>query len=130
NASYVQPPKPAGVGQGLLDGLYRFAAPADGAPKARLPSSGTARPAARQAAVELAEDYGISAELWSASSYKALREEALAVERWNLLHPNEEPKVPLVTRLLSEHQIPTIAVSDFMKMVPDQVARWIPGPYT
>src|SRR5690554_688285 len=130
NENYVQPPKPEGVDQGILDGLYRFAAAEDGDPKVRILFSGTAHTAARQAAVELAEHYGISAELWSATSYKALREEALAVERWNLLHPNEEPKVPLVTRLLSEHQIPTIAVSDFMKMVPDQVARWIPGPYT
>src|SRR5690606_18826485 len=102
----------------------------DGDPKVRILFSGTAHTAARQAAVELPAHYGISAELVCATSYKALREEALAVERWNLLHPNDEPKVPHVTRLLSEHQIPTSAVSDFMKMVPDQVARWIPGPDT
>jgi pyruvate dehydrogenase E1 component len=130
NENYVQPPKPEGVDQGIIDGLYRFAeAPGGREPDVRILFSGTAHTAARQAAEELSEHYDIAAELWSATSYKALREEALEVERWNLLHPDEEPRVPLVTRLLAGSDVPTVAVSDFMKMVPDQVSRWVPGPY-
>jgi pyruvate dehydrogenase E1 component len=130
NENYLQPPKPEGVNQGILDGLYRFAeAPEGREPDVRILFSGTAHTAAREAAEELAEHYDIAAELWSATSYKALREEALEVERWNLLHPDEEPRVPLVTRLLAGSDVPTVAVSDFMKMVPDQVSRWVPGPY-
>ena len=71
----------------------------------------------------------MGAELWSATSYKRLRAEALSVERWNLLHPDETPRTPLVTSLLSEVDGPVIAVTDFMKLVPDQVARWVPGRF-
>ena len=74
----------------------------------------------------LAERYGVAAELWSVTSYKKLREEALAVERWNRLHPEAEPKVPLVTRLLAVSRGPVVAVTDFMHAVPDQVSRWVP----
>jgi pyruvate dehydrogenase E1 component len=69
-------------------------------------------------------------ELWSATSYKHLREEALEVERWNRLHPGESPRTPLVTERLSTTEGPIIAVTDFMKMVPDQIARWVPSPFT
>jgi pyruvate dehydrogenase E1 component len=72
----------------------------------------------------------VSAELWSATSYKRLREEALSTARWNLLHPAEEPRVPMVTRLLSDVGGPIIAVTDYMKLVPDQVDRWVPGTFT
>ena len=74
----------------------------------------------------LAADHDVAAELWSAPSYKALREDALAVERWNRLHPTEEPRTPFVTDALSTAQGPVVAVTDFMKAVPDQVARWVP----
>ena len=69
-------------------------------------------------------------ELWSATSYKKLREEALEVERWNRLHPGETPRVPYVTEQLSGSEGPFVAVTDYMKIVPDQVARWIPGGFT
>ncbi len=68
-------------------------------------------------------------ELWSATSFKALREEAMSVERWNRLHPGEEQRVPLVTRLLEETSGPFVAVTDNMRAVPDQVSRWVPRPY-
>jgi pyruvate dehydrogenase E1 component len=67
--------------------------------------------------------------LWSATSYKRLREEALSTERWNRLHPGEPEKTPLVTRLLSEANGPYVAVTDYMKAVPDQISRWVPGRY-
>ena len=127
NENYVQPPKPEGIDEGIVAGMYRFAeAPADGRHRATILFSGSAHGAAREARTMLAERYGVAAELWSVTSYKKLREEALAVERWNRLHPEAEPKVPLVTRLLAVSRGPVVAVSDFMHAVPDQVSRWVP----
>ena len=130
NENYPQPPRPEGVEGGIVDGLYRWAeAPTAKGPKVAILFSGTANLAARQAAEDLAEHYDVGAELWSATSYKRLREEALSVDRWNLLHPDETPRAPLVTTLLSAVDGPIIAVTDFMKLVPDQVSRWVPGRF-
>ena len=74
----------------------------------------------------LADRWGVRAELWSATSYKRLREEALAVERWNRLHPGQDRRTPRVTELLSGSQGPIVAVTDFMRSVPDQVSRFVP----
>jgi len=130
NENYVQPPKPDGVDQGIIDGIYRWSGP----PEARgrdvtILFSGTANLAAREAQQILADDYGVGAELWSVTSYKNLREQAMEVERWNLMHPAEDPKIPLVTSELSSGTGPTVAVTDFLRMVPDQIGRWIPGEY-
>jgi pyruvate dehydrogenase E1 component len=129
NENYVQPSRPEGVAEGVIEGLYRWQeAPATG-PKTAILFSGSANLAAREAASELAEHYGVAAELWSATSYKRLREEALGVERWNRLHPDQPPRVPLVTRRLSAVGGPVTAVTDFMKLVPDQIARWVPSQF-
>jgi pyruvate dehydrogenase E1 component len=131
NENSPQPVRPEGVEQGIVDGLYKWAdGPETSGPKVAILFSGSANLAAREAAEDLAEHYDVSAELWSATSYKRLREEALSVARWNLLHPSEEPKVPVVTRLLSDVGGPIIAVTDYMKLVPDQVHPWIPGSFT
>jgi pyruvate dehydrogenase E1 component len=131
NENHQQPPRPQGAEQGIVDGLYKWAdGPSTSGPKVAILFSGSANLAARQAAEDLAEHYDISAELWSATSYKRLREEALSVTRWNLLHPTEEPRVPMVTRLLSDVGGPVIAVTDYMRLVPDQVSRWVPKPLT
>ena len=89
--------------------------------------SGSAHGAARAAADDLLEHHGIGVELWSATSYKALRDDALRAERWNRLHPNDEPRTPIVSQLLSASAGPVVAVTDFMKIVPEQVARFLPG---
>jgi len=116
------------VEQGAIDGLYRWAAaPAGEGPEATLVFSGTAWAAATQARDVLAEHYGVRASLWSATSHQRLRMEALEVERWNRLHPLEQPRVPLVTELLAESAGPVVAVTDFMRAVPDQVSRWVPA---
>ena len=73
--------------------------------------------------------FGVAADVWSATSYSQLRREALACERWNLLHPTEEPRVPYVTQLLADEPYPVVATSDYMKAVPDQIARWVPGGF-
>ncbi|MGD9999249.1 MAG: pyruvate dehydrogenase (acetyl-transferring), homodimeric type [Ilumatobacteraceae bacterium] len=128
NENLVMPPLPddPDIVEGIMRGLYRFqAAPAAGK-QATLLFSGSAFGAASAAATALHDRYDIGVELWSATSYKALREEALAVERWNRLHPTHESRTPLVAQVLGASPGPIVAVSDFMKMVPEQVARWLP----
>jgi pyruvate dehydrogenase E1 component len=78
----------------------------------------------------LAEDWGIAAEAWSATSWTELRRDGVACEEWNMLHPDGPPRVPYVTSALGEHPVPVIAVSDWIRAVPDQIARWVPAPYT
>ena len=130
NENYLMPPLPEGAEQGILDGLYRWAeAPEGPSHRATILFSGTAQGAARAAQAELAERWDVGAELWSATSYKRLREEALSTERWNRLHPAEAPGTPLVSRLLGPDGGPVVAVTDFMKAVPDQVARWVRQPF-
>ena len=80
----------------------------------------------RAAATELAEHFDVGAELWSATSYKRLREDALATVRWNRLHPSQPARTSLVGELLGDGVGPIVAVSDFMKIVPEQIARFVP----
>ncbi|HEY2301227.1 MAG TPA: pyruvate dehydrogenase (acetyl-transferring), homodimeric type, partial [Acidimicrobiales bacterium] len=132
NENYLMPARPdePGVREGILRGLYRFAKGPDGPTRrATILFSGTAQGAAREAQQILADTHDVSAELWSATSYKALREEALSVERHNRLHPEEPALTPYVTDVLSAAEGPIIAVTDFMKAVPDQIARWVPGRF-
>ena len=131
NENYVMPPLPEGAEAGIIEGMYRWAeAPEGPTHRATILFSGTAHDAARTAQAELAEKYDVAADLWSVTSYKKLREEAMAAERWNRLHAGEEARVPRVTTHLEAGAGPVVAVTDFMRMVPDQVARWIPRPYT
>jgi pyruvate dehydrogenase E1 component len=130
NENYRMPPKPEGVETGILDGLYRWApAPEGGHHRAAILFSGTAMLAAQEARDLLFDRYAVAAELWSATSYKALREEAMEIDRWNLLHPERPQRTPLVTRLLGDTGGPIVAVTDFMRAVPDQVGRWVPGRF-
>ncbi len=120
-------PEIRGIEESIMQGLYRWQeAPDSPARRATVLFSGSANLAARKAAEELAEHFDVGVELWSATSYKSLRDDALATERWNRLHPGQSPRTPLVARLLSESAGPVVAVTDFMKIVPEQVARFIP----
>jgi pyruvate dehydrogenase E1 component len=131
NENYPMPPMPPDVGDGVVRGLYRFAAAPDGpSRRATILFSGSAYGAAMEAQRLLAEAHDVAAELWSATSYKALREDALTAERWNRLHPTEAARTPYVTEVLSEAEGPFVAVTDFMKAVPEQVSRWVPGSFT
>jgi len=128
NENYRQPRRADFISdQHILSGLYQWNHALDGTQQqATVIFSGTAHQAARDAQAQLAEHYGIGVDLLSATSFKAAREEALAVERWNRLHPGEEPRVPMVTQRLAEGRGPVVAVTDYMTMVPDQIARWVP----
>jgi pyruvate dehydrogenase E1 component len=132
NENYSMPAMPDGdrqqVVDGIMGGLYRWAdAPEGPGQRATILFSGSAQRAARQAASELAEHFDVAAELWSATSYKLLREDALAAARWNRLHPGEPPRVPRVAQLLGDSGTPIVAVTDFMAIVPEQIARFVPG---
>ena len=124
------PPMPDGAEDGIRRGLYRFTpAPEGPSRRATVVFSGTAQAAAREAQRVLAADHDVAVDLWSATSYKALREDALSVERWNRLHPTETARTPYVTEALSQSDGPVVAVTDFMKAVPDQVSRWVPRTF-
>jgi pyruvate dehydrogenase E1 component len=77
----------------------------------------------------LLEDHDVAADVWSATSYKLLREDALDAERWNRLHPTEAPRTPYVTEQLGGEERPIVAVTDFLKSVPDQIGRFVPQPF-
>jgi pyruvate dehydrogenase E1 component len=136
NENYPMPPLTPGIESAIIEGLYLFAdapPPADPAaagPTASVLFSGTMWSVAVQARAELAEHYGVRAELWSAPSYQQLRADALGVERWNRLHPASLPRVPIVTQRLATTNGPVVAVSDYLRAVPDQIARWVPRHFT
>jgi pyruvate dehydrogenase E1 component len=129
NENQPMPAMPEGLDpEHVVRGLYRWApAPEGHGRRATVLFSGSANGAAREAAALLAEHYDVGVELWSATSYKALREEALHTERWNRMHPSQPARTPLVTELLAGTEGPIVAVTDFMKIVPEQVARFVPG---
>jgi pyruvate dehydrogenase E1 component len=130
NENYTMPAMPEGAEDGIVRGLYRFAeAPSGPRRRSTILFSGPSWLAATEARDILAADYDVAAELWSATSYKALREDALAAERRNRLHPSQPEEIPYITEVLSSAEGPFVAVTDFMKVVPDQVARWIPGHF-
>jgi pyruvate dehydrogenase E1 component len=144
NEPYPQPAEPAdypggrdALRAGILRGLYRYrTAPqpgetADGQPpRAQILASGVAVRSALAAQEMLAADWGVAADVWSATSWTELRREALACEEHNLLHPEDEHRVPYVSQVLDGEPGPVVAVSDWIKAVPDQIARWVPGPFT
>jgi pyruvate dehydrogenase E1 component len=124
------PAMPDGVEDGIVRGLYRYrAAPKKRAHRAQILASGTMMLAALEAQELLAERHDVAVDVWSATSYKLLREDALSTERWNRLHPTDAPRTPYVTEMLRETEGPVIAVTDFLKSVPDQIARFVPQPF-
>jgi pyruvate dehydrogenase E1 component len=128
NENIVMPPMPAGVEDGILKGLYRFKAGVGARKlKAHLLASGPSIVEALRAQTILAERYGVSADVWSATNYKLLRNEALRTRRWNMLHPTAPPRQPHVQALLEKESGVFVAVSDNVKAVPDQIAPWVPG---
>jgi pyruvate dehydrogenase E1 component len=122
------PPMPVGAEEGILKGLYRFKAGAeDKKIKAHIFGSGPIIVQALKAQQILADKYGISADVWSATNYKELRADALLCQRWNMLHPTEPTRKSYVEKLLENEKGAFVAVSDFMRIVPDQIAPWVPG---
>ncbi|MEU8128112.1 pyruvate dehydrogenase (acetyl-transferring), homodimeric type [Micromonospora sp. NPDC049049] len=132
NEPTLQPAEPADVDvEGLLKGIYRYSpAPQVDGPKANLLASGTGMQWALKAQQLLAQDWGVGADVWSVTSWTELRRDAVETEEYNLLNPGAEAKVPYIQQKLAEADGPKVAVSDFMRAVPDLIARWVPGDYT
>jgi pyruvate dehydrogenase E1 component len=131
NEQYEMPPMPAGSKEGIIKGLYRFSAAADTKAKihAQLIGSGAILNEAVKAQALLAK-YGVAADVWSATSYNELYRDAHRVERWNLLHPGEESRVPYVTECLGGTKGVVVAASDYIKSQPDMISRWVGRPFT
>jgi pyruvate dehydrogenase E1 component len=123
-------PEGSDVRNGILQGLYRFkpAQMSDGKLRAQLLGSGTILYEALKAQQILHDNYQVEADVWSLTSYKRLYNEANECERWNRLHPLETPRVPYVTRCLENAPGVFVAASDYMKVLPESIAQWIPGP--
>ena len=132
NEPYQQPAMPEGVDvEGIRRGLYRYAAaPQVDGPKAQILASGVAVQAALKAQTMLAEQWGVGADVWSVTSWNELRRDAVAAEEDALLDPSQPARVPYVTAALDGAQGPLVAVSDWMRSVPDQISRWVPGDYS
>jgi pyruvate dehydrogenase E1 component len=129
NEQYVQPKMPRGAVDGIIRGLYRFKKGSGRGPRVQLVASGPIVRLALDAADRLNAEFGVVADVWSATSFQQLRNDALDCERWNRLHPGDSPRVPYVAEQLDETGGPIVAVSDYMKAVPDQISRWVRQPY-
>ena len=131
NESYPMPEMPQGAEEGILKGLYKLK-PGDKGKKfkAHIFGSGPILREALRAQEILAEQFNVGADVWSATSYKLLRGDALRTKRWNMLHPAAAPRKSYIESLLQDEEGPFVAVSDYMKMVPDQIAPWVPGGLT
>ncbi|MCH8966898.1 MAG: hypothetical protein IID43_04415 [Planctomycetes bacterium] len=128
NEPYKMPPMPGAVEPDqIIQGLYKVRPFGEGdGPRVHLFGSGSILREALKAREILTDRYGINADAWSVTSYNQLRREALEVERWNMLHPNDEPRIPYVQQQLADQPFPIVAATDYMKVVPEQIARWMP----
>jgi pyruvate dehydrogenase E1 component len=132
NEPITQPAQPADVDvDGILAGMHRYsrAEKSDG-PRAQILASGIAVQWALQAQRLLRDDWGVGADVWSVTSWTELRRDALAAEAWSLLHPGQPPRIPYVTSRLAAEPGPVTAVSDWMRAVPDQIAPFVPAPWS
>jgi len=128
NENYPMPPMPQGLDpQGVLKGIYRYQAAENGEAKVQLFGSGPILNEALRAQRILSEKYGVPSDVWSVTSYNELRREALGVDRWNRLHPDEPARTPYIVEALKGAGGPVVAATDYMKVVADQVAPWLPG---
>jgi len=128
NENYAMPAMPQGAEEGILRGLYKVKPGPEGPQfKAHIFGSGPILRSALQAQQILAEQFNVSADVWSATSYKLLRNEALRIKRWNMLHPGEPRKKSYLEQTLEKEHGTFVAVSDNIKLVPDQIAPWVPG---
>jgi pyruvate dehydrogenase E1 component len=129
NENYAQPALPKGTEEGILKGAYLLHSGSRGKVRATLLGSGTILREVLAAAQILEKDYGVPSDIYSVTSFSELRREALEIERWNLLHPTETPRLPYVQQLLKDRDGPVIAATDYMRNVPDQIRQWVGSRY-
>ena len=128
NENYPMPEMPGNVKEGIVKGMYKFKASdkKNAKMKAQLFGSDTILNEVLKAAAILEEEYKVASDVWSVTSYKELRKDALEVERWNLLHPNEPQKITYISKMLAKEEGVFVASSDYVKTLPDSVAKWFP----
>ena len=131
NEPYVQPPEPEGLDvEGLLRGMYRYRpAPEKRSYQAQILASGVAMPEALRAAEMLADDWDVAADVWSVTSWNELNREGVGIQKEKLRHPDRPARVPYVTQMLDDTCGPAVAVSDWMRAVPEQIRPWVPSTY-
>ncbi len=132
NENYRHPAMPAGVEEGIVKGMYllREGTPGEpSAPRAQMLGSGTILREVIAAADLLHEDFGIACDIWSVTSFNELRRDGQDIERWNLLHPEETPRLSYVEQCLGEAQGPVIAATDYIKTYADQIRPYVRGDY-
>lgn len=132
NENYTHPAMPKGVEEGILKGLYQLSKSKkdDGkTPTVQLMGSGTILNECVAAAELLEAEYGVAANVWSATSMNELRREGLAVQRWNMLHPSEKPRISYVEQCLQDQTGPVIAATDYMKIYADSIREFVPSRY-
>jgi len=131
NEPYVQPPEPEGLDvEGLLRGMYRYRpAPEKRSYQAQILASGVAMPEALRAAEMLAADWDVAADVWSVTSWNELNREGVEIQKEKLRHPDRPAQVPYVTQTLDDTRGPAVAVSDWMRAVPEQIRPWVPNTY-
>ncbi len=129
NENYTHPAMPDGIEEGIIKGMYRFASADETKLKVQLIGSGTILREAIAAADLLKNDWGISADIFSATSFNELSREANDCDRWNRLHPEEEPRIPYVAKTLQGCKGPFIAATDYIRNYADQIRKWVPGQY-
>jgi pyruvate dehydrogenase E1 component len=128
NENYAMPPMPQDLNpEGILKGIYRYQAAENGKGKVQLFGSGPILNEALRAQKILADNYKVAADVWSVTSYNELRREALEVQRWNRLHPDQPQRDPYLVAAVKGAEGPIIAATDYMKVVPGQLAPWLEG---
>jgi len=130
NENYVHPALPKGAEEGILKGMYRLPPSRKGEIKMQLFGSGTILREVEAAAGVLEADYGVSADVWSVTSFSELRRDGIDCERWNTRHPESTQRKSYVAQCLSDAEGPFVAATDYMRLVPDQIREWIPGRYS
>ncbi|PRY16994.1 transketolase-like TK C-terminal-containing protein, partial [Pseudosporangium ferrugineum] len=127
NEPILQPAQPDNVDvEGILAGMHRISDSPGGVPAAHILASGITVPAGLQAQRLLSDDWDVDTDVWSVTSWTELRRDAVDADQWNLQHPDEPARIPYLTRRLQEHAAPVVAVSDWMRAVPDQIAQFVP----
>ena len=129
NENYQQPAMPKRVEKGILKGMYLLQGGGKRRKKVQLMGSGTILREVIEAARLLDEDWSVDADVWSVTSYNELRREAQDVDRWNMLHPLEEPRISYIEKCLKDRRGPVLSTTDYIKGYSDQIRKWVPAKY-
>ncbi|MGH8415165.1 MAG: pyruvate dehydrogenase (acetyl-transferring), homodimeric type, partial [Gammaproteobacteria bacterium] len=130
NENYVHPPMPKGVEEGICRGIYLLRKGGKSNNRVQLMGSGTILREVLVAAEMLEKDWGVSADVWSATSFTLLHRDGVDAARWNLLHPDQPPRIPYVARQLEGHVGPVVAASDYVRLFPEQIREFVPRRFT